>query len=166
MAMKPDRIELDLVDQDGGAFTIGHLAGCRSLVYFGFLHCRGVCPRSLAKLADIMAGLGPARDGFRVLYITVDPERDTPEAMKTFLSARYPDFTGLTGPRPAIDRAKASMKAFARRAEDPDDPDGYAMPHTALIYLIDDQGRYLAHFPDTCDAATIVNRLTAATPPF
>lgn len=162
--MKPDRIALDLVDHDGAAFTIGHLAGRRSLVYFGFLHCRGVCPRSLAKLAEIMAGLGPARDGYRVLYVTVDPERDTPDAMKSFLSAHYPGFTGLTGPRAAIDMAKTSMKVFARRASDPDDPDGYAMPHTALIYLIDDQGRYLAHFPDTCDATTIVDRLTAASP--
>lgn len=161
--MKPDRIALDLVDQEGRAFSVAHLAGRRSLVYFGFLHCRGVCPRSLAKLSDIMQRLGPAREGFRVIYISVDPERDTPEAMKAFLSAHHPGFTGLTGPRDAIDLAKTSMKVFARRAEDPDDPEGYAMPHTALIYLVDEEGRYQTHFPDTLDAAAITERLTAAT---
>jgi protein SCO1/2 len=157
--MKPDRISLDLIDQDGRPFGLDRLGGGMSLVYFGFLHCRAVCPRSLARLAQVSELLGDEADRFRILYITVDPARDTPSAMKAFLSANYPGFTGLSGSPDAIDAAKASLRIFTRRTADPEDPDGYAVPHTALIYLIDGQGGYVAHFADHLDANAIADRL-------
>lgn len=163
MAVKPDRISLALIDQDGRKFGVEQLAGRLSLTYFGFLHCRVVCPRTLAKLGEIMRLLGQKRDQFRVLYISVDPERDTPDAMKAFLEDHYPDFTGLSGERTAIDDAKASLKVFTRRIEDAADPQGYAVPHTALIYLIDEEGRYMAHFGEHLDAAAIFEQLARMT---
>lgn len=163
MAMKPERIALDLIDHNGGAFTTAQLAGRKSLVYFGFLHCRAVCPRSLAKLNEVLRLLGPAHENLNVLYVSVDPSRDTPAAMKSFLQENYPAFTGLTGDQSAIDAAKASMNVFTRQTDDPEDPEGYAVPHTALIYLIDEDGRYITHFADHLSAEEIANRLTSHT---
>jgi len=157
--MKPETVALDLIDHDGQPYGVERLAGRFSLLYFGFLHCRAVCPRSLAKIDDTLGLLGQERDNLRVLYVSVDPERDTPEAMKSFLSGSYPAFTGLTGSSDAVDAAKASMKVFTRRMADPEDPQGYAVPHTAIIYLIDDQGDYVTHFADHLTAAEISERL-------
>lgn len=159
MAMKPERIALDLVDQDGAPFTVDSLSGRYALAYFGFLHCRVVCPRTLMKMSEVLRLLGNDAEKFRVLYISVDPERDTPAAMKDFLQQKYPEFIGLTGSRLAVDAAKASMRVFARHMPDEEDPDGYGVPHTALVYLLDDQGRYRAHFAEHLEAAEIAARL-------
>ncbi|MEM6831996.1 MAG: SCO family protein [Pseudomonadota bacterium] len=159
MAVKPERIALDLIDHNGNAFTAAQLASGLTLCYFGFLHCRAVCPRSLAKLNEILQLLGPRQRQVKVLYISVDPARDTPEAMKSFLAENYPAFTGLTGTQAAIDMAKASMNVFTRQTNDPEDPEGYAVPHTALIYLVDGTGAYLTHFADHLTAQDIANRL-------
>lgn len=160
MAIAPEQIALDLLDHDGQPFTLASLAGRHSLVYFGFLHCKVICPRSLAKLATIHDALGPDQNNVRVLYVTVDPERDTPEAMRAFLEDRYPAFTGLTGLPAAIDRAKQSLKVFSQRVADPDDAGNYLMPHTAWVYLVDSDGRYVTHFADHLEAEDIVRRIS------
>lgn len=111
-------------------------------------------------LSDVLDGLGEAAGRVRALYITVDPERDTPEVMKEFLE-EYPRFTGLTGPSDAIEEAKRAFRVFARRKADPDDPDGYAVPHTAITYLIAPDGQYADHFADALPAADVAVRLQA-----
>ena len=95
--------------------------------------------------------------------ITVDPVRDTPAMMKTYLEPRYPCFTGLTGTHEQIDAAKCTFRVFAERAADPDDPSGYAMPHSALSYLVGPDGRYVAHFPDTIERDELARRLRELT---
>jgi len=112
------------------------------LVFFGFTHCRIVCPRALGKLCRVLDDLGPLAERVQPLYVTVDPERDTPAVMREFLGRSYPRFTGLTGSPAQIDAAKAAFRVFARRVADPDSPGGYAMPHTAIAYLLDEAGRY------------------------
>lgn len=165
MGIAPERIALDLLDHHGQPFTLANLAGRHSLVYFGFLHCKVVCPRSLAQLATICEALGPDQDRIRVLYVSVDPERDTPEAMRVFLEARYPKFTGLTGPLAAIDSAKQSLKVFSRKVADPDEAGNYLVPHTAWVYLVDDSGRYVTHFAEHLGAEEIVARISAIVRP-
>lgn len=145
----------DLIDHHGRQVSAADFAGRHRLVYFGFTHCRVVCPRTLGKLSRVLDRLGDAAATLAALYITVDPERDTPAVMKTYLENAYPRFVGLTGPAEQVDEAKRSFRVFARRKDDPDDPDGYAVPHTALIYLLDGQGRYLTHFAEAADEATI-----------
>jgi protein SCO1/2 len=154
-----ERVALDLIDQDGRRFTHKTLKGSPALVYFGFLNCRVVCPRSLAKIEEVRARLADAGRTIRVVYISVDPARDTPEAMKAYLAERHPDFTGLTGTQPQVDRAKAAFRVFSRRVADDADPDGYAVPHTAFIYLLDTEGRIAAHFPDIHSAQEIAERI-------
>jgi protein SCO1/2 len=149
----------DLVDHDGRSVTPAAFAGRFVLVFFGFTHCRVVCPRELGKLSRALERLGPAVDRIQALYISVDPERDTPAVMKTFLEARFPRFLGLTGAREQVEAAKRSFRVFTQRRDDPAAPGGYDVPHTAIAYVLDRQGRYLAHFLDVATEDQLVQRL-------
>jgi protein SCO1/2 len=79
--------------------------------------------------------------------------------MKAYLESQYPRFTGLTGTREQVEAAKSTFRVFAQRAADPDDPSGYAMPHSALSYLVGPDGRYVAHFSDAIDRDELARRL-------
>ena len=147
-----------LIDHDGEEVSDETYLGHFVLIFFGFTHCRVVCPRALAKLSAALDSLGPLAERIRPIYITVDPERDTPGAMRGFLRS-YPRFTGLTGSREQIDHAKQAFRVFAQRTADPTDNNGYAVPHTAITYLMDTQGRFVAHFTDALSAEEIATRL-------
>lgn len=155
----PIDARFSLVDQHGLNVTERDLHGKWSLVFFGFTHCRVVCPRALQRLSDALELLDPGdRQAIRPVYITVDPERDTPEVMKAFLSSR-PGFVGFTGTRAQIDAAKESFRVFAEKRPDPQDPDGYAVPHTAITYVIAPDGRYADHFTDALDVDQVAGEL-------
>jgi len=139
-----------LVDHHGSEVTEATYAGQWLIVYFGFTHCRVVCPRSLTRLTNVLDSLpGPLAAKVRPLYISVDPERDRPEAMKQYVEDGYPRFTGLTGSPEQVEAAKDAFKVFAARKPDPDDPDGYAVPHTSMTYLIGPDGCYVTHWVET-----------------
>ncbi|MDZ7881899.1 MAG: SCO family protein [Mycobacterium sp.] len=144
----PGRPHFDLVDHDGRPVTIDSYAGQYLLVFFGFTNCAMVCPRALARLTGVLDRLGRGAELIRPLYITVDPERDTPAVMKEFLARTAPAFTGLTGTQERVDAAKEAFHVFARRKADPSAPDGYSMPHTAFTYAVDPRGAFAAHFGD------------------
>jgi protein SCO1/2 len=159
----PAAIAFDLVDHHGTPVDTGSYRGDWLLVQFGFTSCRVVCPRALTKLTAALDGLdGDLLPRVRPLYITVDPDRDSPEVMRAFLTASYPRFTGLTGSSEQIEAAKRAFRVFARRRADPEDPDGYAVPHTAITYLVDPDGRLTRHWADTVDAGTIAVDLASA----
>ena len=148
-----------LTDQDGHPVTPETYRGRWLLVFFGFTHCRLVCPRNLAKLSGVLDRLGAAADAVVPLYVTVDPERDTPERMKGWLGEHYPRFTGLTGDRASIDAARAGFRVFAQRRALPGDADGYDVPHSSMTYLVDPGGSYRTHFSETLDEETIAARM-------
>jgi protein SCO1 len=129
------------------------------LVFFGFTHCRVVCPRALSKLTAVLDDISELAERIQPLYISVDPKRDTPDVMRAFLEQNYPHFLGLTGSVEETEVARSAFRVFAGRREDPDDPDGYAVPHSALTYLIDPDGRYVTHFPDVAEADRIADSL-------
>jgi len=148
-----------LTDHHGVEVSDESYRGKYVLVFFGFTHCKVVCPRALGRLTDTLEALGPLAERVTALYVTVDPERDTPSVMRAFLERRYPRFTGLTGSRDQIDEAKKAFRVFARRTVDPDDPDGYDVPHTAITYVLDPSGEYAAHFTDAAGVSEIAARL-------
>jgi protein SCO1/2 len=150
-----------LIDDHGVEVTDETYRGKFMLLFFGFTHCKVVCPRALARLTSVLDALGRLADRLQPLYVTVDPERDTPEVMRAFLERSYPRFTGLTGSREQIEEAKKAFRVFARRAPDVDDPDGYAMPHTAITYVLDSSGRYATHFTDAVGQGEMTDRLRA-----
>lgn len=154
----PTAPTFSLVDHRGTPVTQHSYRGRWQLVFFGFTHCKAVCPRALKRLSAALDDLAELADTVTPLYITVDPERDTPEVMADFLRA-YPRFTGLTGSADAIEEAKSAFGVFARRKEDPDSPDGYIVPHTAITYLISPDGEYAEHFSDALPESELAARL-------
>jgi protein SCO1/2 len=155
----------DLIDHDGRAVSEQTYRGKHVVLFFGFTHCKMVCPRALSRLSVVLDRLGPLADSIQPLYVTVDPQRDTPEVMKEFLSSAYPRFTGLTGSGEQIEVAKKSFRVFATEAADPDNPDGYQMPHTAFTYVLGPDGTYLTHFSDAVDEDELVARLSSILQP-
>ncbi|KAL3460198.1 SCO1/SenC-domain-containing protein [Aspergillus heterothallicus] len=139
-----------LVDHDGHSVSEIDYRGRYVIIFFGFTNCGVVCPRALERLTDALKELGHD-DASRIipLYISVDPDRDTPEAMKSFLSDRAPAFIGLTGTTDQVDAAKRSFHVFSQQKIDSNG--GYTVPHTAFTYILGPDGQLLDHFHDALD---------------
>ena len=135
---------LKLIDQDGKPITDSDLKGRPFLVFFGYTHCPDVCPTTLFDVSEVMRALGPDADRAAALFITVDPERDTAAVIKDYLSSFDPHLRGATGDRPAIDAAEKAYRVYAKKI--PAEHGDYSMDHTALVYLMDKQGRFVAPF--------------------
>jgi len=133
-----------LIDQNGRAVTDQDVKGRPFLVFFGFTHCPDVCPTTLFDISEVFRKLGPDAERAAALFITVDPERDTPEAMKNYLSSFDPHLRGLTGDEAAIDGVTKAYRAYSRKVPNPDG--SYTMDHTAMVYLMDKEGRFVAPF--------------------
>ncbi len=133
-----------LVDQDGKQVSDQDMKGRPFLVFFGFTHCPDVCPTTLFELSQLLHALGPDADRVGALFITVDPERDTPAALKEYLSNFDPHLRGLTGDPAAIGAAIKAYRVYAKKV--PLEGDDYTMDHTALVYLMDKNGRFVAPF--------------------
>jgi protein SCO1/2 len=133
-----------LVDHNGVAVTQDDLKGKPTLIFFGFTHCPDVCPTALFDMSQVYNALG--RDGDRVaaFFVTVDPERDTPEVLKEYLSSFDPHLRGLTGDVAAVEAMEKAYRVYAKKV--PLDGGGYTMDHTALVYLMDKEGRFVAPF--------------------
>ena len=134
----------ELVDQDGRRVTDQDLKGRPSLVFFGFTHCPEICPTTLFEVSEVLEKLGPDAGKVNALFITVDPERDTPAALKTYLSSFNPGLRALGGDEAAIARVAKAYKVFYRKV--PLDGGGYTMDHTAMVYLMDKTGAFVAPF--------------------
>jgi protein SCO1/2 len=133
-----------LTDQNGQAVSDQDLKGHPFLVFFGFTHCPDVCPTTLFEVSEILRSLGPDADRVRALFITVDPERDTPALMKDYLSSFDPHLAGLTGDPAAVTAVAKAYRVYFKKV--PLDQGGYTMDHTAIVYLMDKEGRFVSPF--------------------
>lgn len=129
-----------LVNQDGKPVTERDFLGAPHLVFFGFTHCPDVCPTKLFEISEVFRALGERGKNVKALFITVDPERDTPEAMRAYVASFDPRIVGLTGSQQAIDNVVRAYRAYAKKV--PLKEGGYTMEHTALVYLMDKNGRF------------------------
>ncbi|HJE24026.1 MAG TPA: SCO family protein [Methylorubrum populi] len=123
-----------LVNQDGKTVSERDFAGKPYLMFFGFTHCPDVCPTTLQQISDVLAAMGPKADALTVAFVTVDPERDTPETLKTYLSSFDPRIVGLTGTPEQVAAAVKTFRAYAKKV--PSQGGDYTMEHTALVYLM------------------------------
>jgi protein SCO1/2 len=124
-----------LTDQTGATVTETALQGHPTALFFGYTFCPDVCPTTLFEMTNWLGKLGSDGDKLKVYFVTVDPERDTQEALASYLSAFDPRITGLTGSREAVDKIIKEYRIYARKV--PLDSGGYIMDHTASIYLLD-----------------------------
>jgi protein SCO1 len=134
----------NLIDQDGQPFSDHDLKGKTFLVFFGFTHCPDVCPTTLFEISEIMRTLGSEADRTAALFISVDPERDTPEAMKDYLSSFDPHLRGLTGDAAALAAVAKAYRVYYKKV--PLEGGDYTMDHTAIVYLMDKDGRFVSPF--------------------
>ena len=129
-----------LLDHNGQLRTLFDFHGKVVVVFFGFTHCPDVCPTTLAELARAVKKLGPGGERVQVLMVTVDPERDTPEVLKQYVTALDPHFIGLTGDVDAIARTAREFKVFYQKSPGAT-PQAYSVDHSSGSYVFDPQGR-------------------------
>lgn len=142
---------LDLLDERGKAFSLSDVRGAAVLVFFGYTHCPDVCPTTIGELNEVLRTLG---ERVRAVFVTIDPERDTPDAMREYLGYLPEGYTGLSGSAGDI-RAAADGYGVAYARIDSGSAAGYAMSHTADVFVIDPDGRLVGRFPYGTEAAAI-----------
>lgn len=152
--------DFQLTDDRGHPFTAHELRGKPSLVFFGFTHCPDVCPTTLAKLAQVKKNLSIA--GLQVLFVTVDPQRDTPTAVGTYAHAFDPEFIGLTGDPKAIEKMTSAFGVAAFRVDLPGGD--YTMDHSAAVFLVDARARIVGIFTPPFDTRRLARDLQVAAP--
>jgi protein SCO1 len=133
-----------LQDQNGRLVSDADMKGQPFLVFFGFTHCPDVCPTALFDISEVLKRLGRDADRTGALFITVDPERDTPAVLKDYLANFDPHLRGLTGDPAAVQAALKAYRVYAKKV--PLQGDDYTMDHTAVVYLMDKDGRFVAPF--------------------
>jgi protein SCO1/2 len=133
-----------LTDQNGRTVTEQDLKGKPFLVFFGYTNCPDFCPTTMFEISEVLKKLGPAADRTRALFITVDPERDTPAALKDYVSSFDPHIIALTGEPEAIAAVAKAYRAYYRKV--PLKDGGYTMDHLVLVYLMDKDGRFVSRF--------------------
>ncbi len=138
--------DFTLVNQRGEKVTLSDFRGKVVLIDFGYTHCPDICPVILSKLGEVMNGLGTQNKKVQVMFITVDPERDTVERLRDYMPHFDSDFLGLTGSPEAIDKVAKSYNVFYNK-EYKDTKDDYLMSHTSSLYLIDQTGNLLLIYP-------------------
>lgn len=161
-----------LIDSGGARVSSANFAGRHMLIFFGYSNCPDVCPLALQKMSmalDMLEQEGIGLAPLQPIFITIDPSRDTPAVMAKYISAFHPAFIALTGSADAIAGvAKAYRVHSARATSDEGDhemedeqAEGYMMNHSAVIYLMGPEGRYVDHFNSIATPRDIAERLRA-----
>jgi protein SCO1/2 len=132
--------ELSLSGHDGKPRTLADFRGRLVVLFFGYTHCPDICPTTLADMAAVMKALGPDSGRVQVLFVTVDPERDTAEILAKYVPAFDARFLGLTGDPAAIQRAAREFKIFYEKRQG-GAPGAYTVDHSGQSYVLDTQGR-------------------------
>lgn len=148
-----------LVDHTGRRVTDQDFRGQYMLVYFGFTYCPDVCPSGLQVIAAALEKLGAKADRITPVFITVDPERDTPAQLAEYVKSFHPRLVGLTGTKAEIDATAKAYRVYYKKVEDEKSTAGFTFDHTSIIYLMDPSGTYVTHFSHTTDVDTLAGRL-------
>jgi cytochrome oxidase Cu insertion factor (SCO1/SenC/PrrC family) len=148
-----------LVNQKGETVNEKTYAGQYTLVFFGFTSCKDVCPTELQVMTAALNELGAEADQVTPLFVTVDPDRDTVDVMKTYVSAFHPRLQGLTGSAAQVAGIAKAYHIFYAKVPNPADPADYEMDHASIIYLMGPDGKFLKHFVYTTDAKALAEGL-------
>ncbi|MEE8634308.1 MAG: SCO family protein [Methyloceanibacter sp.] len=136
-----------LVGKGGKEVTDQDFRGRHMLVFFGFTHCPDICPAELQVMASALEGLGPDAEKVVPIFITLDPERDTPEVVTAYVVNFGPNFVGLSGSPESIASAAKAYRVSYQKFQDETMGDNYTIDHSALAYLMGPDGEYITHIP-------------------
>ncbi len=156
---------ITLTDHTGRKVTDKDFRGHYMLVFFGYTYCPDLCPTELQVMSAALDKLGAKADDIQPIFITFDPQRDTPEVLKQYVSNFHPRLVGLTGTPEEIAVAAKAYRVFYNRLENTSGPDTYLMDHSTITYLMDRQGKFLKHFSYSTDAAALAQALEKAISP-
>lgn len=154
-----------LTDQDGRKVTDKDFRGRYMLVFFGYTYCPDFCPTELQVMSVALENLGAKADAIQPIFISFDPERDTPEVLKQYVSNFHPRLVGLTGTQEEIAAAAKAYRVYYSKVPNSSAPDTYLMDHSTITYLMDPQGKFLKHFSYSTDASALAKTLEAAIAP-
>ena len=150
---------LQLQRSAGAPVKLSQYRGKIVVIAFGFSYCQKVCPVTLAKLSQVWKELGPQASDVQVLFISVDPERDTPERLREFVTFFHPSFIGLTGTPEELEKVREAYGAVAQRAVSENKKLGYEVHHSSSLYVIDREGRLRVLIPFGRTAADVTHDL-------
>lgn len=148
-----------LTDHNGKRVTDQDFRGKNMLIFFGFTFCPDVCPSELQVMSAALDELGPSGDKIQPVFITIDPERDTPEAMKIYMSNFHPRLVGLTGSPEDIAAVAKAYRVYYAKAKGTEDKPDYLMDHSTILYLMGPDGKFVKHFTYGTDAKALAEGL-------
>lgn len=156
-----NRLSFALTNQDNQSISQKELAGKHLLVFFGFTSCRDICPTQMSKLTTVMATLDKTGRGQKVtpIFISVDPERDSPEKISEYLTFFHSSFVGLTGNRHALKTTADNFKTFLQDAPK-DSKTEYQVTHSSIIYVVDPFSRVVDYIPFESGHDAMVSKIT------
>jgi cytochrome oxidase Cu insertion factor (SCO1/SenC/PrrC family) len=144
-----------MINQNGEAVTEKNFAGQYMLVFFGFTFCPDVCPTQLQVMTEALNQMGSKADKITPVFVSVDPERDTPQAVKTYVSNFHPRMVGLTGSSEQVQQMTKAYRVFYQKVENAKRPQDYTMDHSAILYLMGPDGAFKGHFTAENDPAKL-----------
>jgi len=151
-----------LTDQYGRKVSEKDFLGRYMLVFFGFTYCPDICPTELQVMTAALDAMGPAAEKIQPVFITIDPERDTPEVMKAYVGNFSPRLMGLTGTPEDIAAVAKAYRVYYAKAPNQASPESYLMDHSSIIYLMGPDGGFVKHFAFTTDVAKLTSELQDA----
>jgi cytochrome oxidase Cu insertion factor (SCO1/SenC/PrrC family) len=148
-----------LTDQNGKRVTDQDFRGKYMLIFFGFTFCPDVCPSELQVMSAALDELGPVGEKIQPIFITIDPARDTPEAMKLYVSNFHPRLVGLTGSDADIAAVAKAYRVYYAKAKETENSPDYQMDHSTIIYLMGPDGKFVKHFTYNTDVKALAEGL-------
>jgi protein SCO1/2 len=153
--------DFSLLDHEGRRVGAADFRGRHMLVYFGYTSCPDVCPNTLLVMSEALDLLGQAATAVQPVFITIDPERDTPEVLAEYRRHFHPSLVALTGSPADVAEVAEAYRIYLAKAPG-DDADDYLLEHSSLVFLMDGAGRYLAHFGAEAGAGVMAARIRKA----
>lgn len=151
-----------LTDQNGRKVSEKDFLGRYMLVFFGFTYCPDICPTELQVMTAALDAMGPGAEKIQPVFITIDPERDTPEVMKAYVENFSPRLIGLTGTPEDIAAVAKAYRVYYAKAPNQASPESYLMDHSSIIYLMGPDGGFVKHFAFTTDVSKLTSELQDA----
>ena len=151
--------DFELTSHTGATVKDADFRGKYMLIFFGFTFCPDVCPTELQIITAALEELGPDAEKIQPIFVTIDPERDTPEAMATYVGHFHPSMMGLTGTPEQIDTIAKAYRVYYKKVDDPSSAAEYPMDHSAIVYLMDPEGKFVKHFAGAVQPADMAETL-------